>query len=53
MNKSLLAFLSIFFCVCPTKGQDAKLSGTVIGTEKSASTSIDFSKSYQIFNLSG
>jgi len=35
MNKSLLAFLSIFFCVCPTKGQDAKLSGTVIGTEKS------------------
>ena len=35
MNKSLLAFLSIFFGVCPIKGQDAKLSGTVIGTEKS------------------
>ena len=35
MNKLLLAFLSIFFGVCPTKGQDAKLSGTVIGTEKS------------------
>ena len=35
MNKSLLAFLSISFGVCPIKGQDAKLSGTVIGTEKS------------------
>ena len=35
MNKLFLAFLSIFFGVCPTKGQDAKLSGTVIGTEKS------------------
>ena len=35
MNKSLLAFLSIFFGVCSVKGQDAKLSGTVIGTEKS------------------
>ena len=35
MYKSLLAFLSIFFGVCPIKGQDAKLSGTVIGTEKS------------------
>ena len=35
MNKSLLTFFSIFLSVCPTKGQDAKLSGTVIGTEKS------------------
>ena len=35
MKNSLLAFIAIFFGVCSAKGQDAKLLGTVIGTEKS------------------
>ena len=35
MKNSLLAFIAISFGVCSAKGQDAKLSGTVIGTEKS------------------
>ena len=35
MYKLLLAFLSVILGVCSAQGQDAKLSGTVIGTEKS------------------
>ena len=35
MKNSLLALMAILFGVCPAKAQDAKLSGAVIGTEKS------------------
>ena len=35
MKNSLLVLIAVFFGMCPAKGQDAKLSGTVIGTEKS------------------
>ena len=35
MKNSLLAIIAIVLGVCSAKGQDAKLSGTVIGTEKS------------------
>jgi len=35
MKHSILIFITILFGVCPAQSQDAKLSGTVIGTEKS------------------
>lgn len=35
MKNSLVAFMAIILGVCSAKGQDAKLLGTVIGTEKS------------------
>lgn len=35
MKNSLLIFITTFFGVCPAHSQDVKLSGTVIGTEKS------------------
>ena len=41
MKHLLVAFMAIILGVCSAKGQDAKLSGTVIGTEKSVDYGTD------------
>ena len=41
MKNFLVAYMAIILGVCSAKGQDAKLSGTVIGTEKSVDYGTD------------